>query len=95
LHDAGHILKYDPSYPGAAIQAHNLIKVGAMPLLGTLGGAAGTAIGGSMFGPGGAALGGPAGAAFGAKRGQAMAEKSALKRGQKQMVPLKDIGKGK
>ena len=95
LHDAGHILKYDPSYPGAAIQAHNLIKVGAMPLLGTLGGAAGTAIGGSMFGPGGAALGGPAGAAFGAKRGQAMAEKSALKRGQKQMVPLKDVGKGK
>jgi hypothetical protein len=95
LHDAGHILKYDPAYPGAAIQAHNLIKVGAMPLLGTLGGAAGTAIGGSMFGPGGAALGGPAGAAFGAKRGQAMAEKSALKRGQKQMVPLKDVGKGK
>jgi hypothetical protein len=95
LHDAGHILKYDPSYPGAAIQAHNLIKVGAMPLFGTLGGAAGTAIGGSMFGPGGAALGGPAGAAFGAKRGQAMAEKSALKRGQKQMVPLKDVGKGK
>jgi hypothetical protein len=95
LHDAGHILKYDPDYPGAAIQAHNLIKVGAMPLFGTLGGAAGTAIGGSMFGPGGAALGGPAGAAFGVKRGQAMAEKSALKRGQKQMVPLKDIGKGK
>jgi hypothetical protein len=93
LNDAGHILKYDPAYPGAAIQAHNLIKLGAAPLLGTLGGAAGTAIGGSMFGPGGAALGGTAGATLGAQRGVKMAEKSALKRAQKKMVPLKDIGK--
>jgi hypothetical protein len=95
LHDAGHLVKYDASYPGAAIQAHNLIKLGAAPLLGTLGGAAGTAIGASMFGPGGAALGGTAGATLGAKRGVAMAEKSALKRGQKKMIPLKDVGKGK
>jgi hypothetical protein len=95
LHDAGHLVKYDASYPGAAVQAHNLIKIGAAPLLGTLGGAAGTAIGASMFGPGGAALGGTAGATLGAKRGLAMAEKSALKRGQKKMIPLKDVGKGK
>lgn len=95
LHDAGHLVKYDASYPGAAIQAHNLIKLGAAPLLGTIGGAAGTAIGASMFGPGGAALGGTAGATLGAKRGVAMAEKSALKRGQKKMIPLKDVGKGK
>ena len=95
LHDAGHLVKYDASYPGAAIQAHNLIKLGAAPLLGTLGGAAGTAIGASMFGPGGAALGGTAGATLGAKRGLAMAEKSALKRGQQKMIPLKDVGKGK
>jgi hypothetical protein len=94
LHDAGHLVKYDPSYPGAAIQAHNLIKLGAAPLLGTLGGAAGTAIGGSMFGAGGAALGGTAGATLGARRGVAMAEKSALKRAQKKMIPLKDVGKG-
>jgi hypothetical protein len=95
LHDAGHLVKYDASYPGAAVQAHNLIKLGAAPLLGTIGGAAGTAIGASMFGPGGAALGGTAGATLGAKRGLAMAEKSALKRGQKKMIPLKDVGKGK
>jgi hypothetical protein len=95
LHDAGHLVKYDSSYPGAAVQAHNLIKLGAAPLLGTIGGAAGTAIGASMFGPGGAALGGTAGATLGAKRGVAMAEKSALKRGQKKMIPLKDVGKGK
>lgn len=93
LNDAGHILKYDASYPGAAIQAHNLIKLGAMPLLGTLGGAAGTAIGASMFGPGGAALGGPAGATLGAQRGAKMAEKSALRRAQRKMVPLKEVGK--
>lgn len=95
LHDAGHILKYDADYPGAAIQAHNLIRLGAAPLLGTIGGATGTAIGGSMFGPGGAALGGTVGATMGAQRGVRMAEKSALKRAQKKMVPLKDIGKGK
>jgi hypothetical protein len=95
LHDAGHIVKYDSSYPGAAIQAHNLIKLGAAPLLGTIGGATGSAIGGSMFGVGGAALGGASGAAFGAARGVKMAEKSALKRAQKKMVPLKDVGKGK
>lgn len=95
LHDAGHVLKKDTSYPGAAIQAHNLIKLGAVPLLGTLGGAAGTAIGGSMFGPGAAALGGTVGGTLGAKKGVAMAEKSAVKRAQKKMVPLKDVGKGK
>lgn len=93
LNDAGHILKYDPSYPGAAIQAHNLVKLGAAPLLGTLGGAAGTAIGASMFGPGGAAFGGTAGATLGAQRGVKMAEKSALKKAEKKMVPLKDIAK--
>jgi hypothetical protein len=95
LHDAGHILKYDPSYPGAAIQAHNLVKMGAAPLLGTVGGSIGTAFGMSIGGPGAATFTGPAGAAYGARKGMAMAEKSALKRGQKQMVPLKDIGKGK
>ena len=93
LNDAGHILKYDPSYPGAAIQAHNLIKLGAAPLLGTLGGTVGTAIGASMFGPGGAALGGTAGATMGAQRGVKMAEKSALRRAEKKMVPLKDVGR--
>jgi len=95
LHDAGHLVKYDASYPGAAIQAHNLIRLGAAPLLGTLGASGGAAIGGSMFGPGGAALGGTVGGTMGAKRGIAMAEKSALKRAEKKMIPLKDVGKGK
>jgi hypothetical protein len=95
LHDAGHIVKYDPTYPGAAIQAHNLVRLGAVPLLSTIGTAVGGGVGGSMFGVGGAGLGATMGGMAGAKKGVQMQEKSALKRGQKQMVPLKDIGKGK
>jgi hypothetical protein len=48
-----------------------------------------------MFGVGGAGLGATVGGMAGAKKGVQMQEQSALKRGQKQMVPLKDIGKGK
>jgi hypothetical protein len=95
LHDAGHLVKYDPSYPGAAIQAHNLIRLGAMPLLGTLGTSVGGAVGGAFGGVPGAGVGATVGGMYGAKRGAAMAEKSAVKRAQKKMVPLKDVGKGK
>lgn len=94
FHDAAHILKYDSSYPGAAIQAHNLVKMGVPTLMGTLGSAAGGFAGSSM-GVTGAALGATAGGTYGASKGAAMAERSALKRGQKKMVPLKDVGKGK
>jgi hypothetical protein len=95
LHDAGHLIKYDASYPGAAIQAHNLIRLGAVPLLGTLGTSVGGAVGGAFGGVPGAGVGATVGGMYGAKRGTAMAEKSALKKAQKQMVPLKDVGKGK
>jgi hypothetical protein len=95
LHDAGHLVKYDASYPGAAIQAHNLIRLGAVPLLGTLGTSVGGAVGGAFGGVPGAGVGATVGGMYGAKRGTAMAEKSALKKAQKQMVPLKDVGKGK
>lgn len=95
LHDAGHILKYDSSYPGAAIQAHNLIRLGAVPALTTLGTSVGGAMGGAMFGVPGAGIGATVGGMAGAKKGTAMAEKSALKRAQKKMIPLKDVGKGK
>ena len=95
LHDAGHLVKYDASYPGAAIQAHNLIRLGAVPLLGTLGTSVGGAVGGTFGGVPGAGVGATVGGMYGAKKGAAMAEKSALKRAQKKMVPLKDVGKGK
>jgi hypothetical protein len=95
LNDAGHILHYESGYPGAAVQAHNLIRLGAAPLLGTLGASGGAAIGGSMFGAGGAALGGTVLGTMGAKRGIRMIEQSALERGKKKIIKLKDIGKGK
>jgi hypothetical protein len=95
LNDAGHILQYDASYPGAAVQAHNFIKLGAAPLLGTLGTGVGGSIGGALGGVPGAGLGATVGGTLGAKRGIRMAEQSALRRGQKKMIPLKDIGKGK
>jgi hypothetical protein len=95
LHDAGHLVKYDASYPGAAIQAHNLIRLGAMPLLGTLGTSVGGAVGGAFGGVPGAGVGATVGGMYGAKRGAAMAEQSAVKRAQKKMIPLKDVGKGK
>jgi len=94
LHDAGHLVKYDASYPGAAIQAHNLIRLGAAPLLGTVGTSVGGAVGGALGGVPGAGVGATVGGMYGAKKGVAMAEKSALKRAQKKMIPLKDVGKG-
>jgi hypothetical protein len=94
LHDAGHILKYDSKYPGAAVQASNLIKMGAIPVMTGLGGTVGGALGLNFGDPMFATITAPAGAAYGAKKGQAMAEKSALKRVQRKMVPIKDIGKG-
>jgi hypothetical protein len=93
LHDAGHVLKKDTSYPGAAIQAHNLIRLGAVPLLGTIGTSIGGAVGGSVGGLTGAGIGATAGGMMGAQRGVKMAEKSAVTRAQKKMVPLKDIAK--
>jgi hypothetical protein len=95
LNDAGHILQYDASYPGAAVQAHNFIRLGAAPLLGTLGSGAGGAVGGALAGGPGLALGATLGGAYGAKRGVRMIEQSALERGKKKMIPLKNIGKGK
>jgi hypothetical protein len=94
LHDAGHILKYDSKYPGAAVQASNLIKMGAIPVMTGLGGTVGGALGLNFGDPMFATITAPAGAAYGAKKGAAMAEKSALKRVQRKMVPIKDIGKG-
>ena len=93
LHDAGHILKYDQKYKGAAIQAHNLIRLGAVPLLGTLGTSVGGYVGGALGGFPGAGVGATVGGMMGAQRGVKMAEKSAVTRAQKKMVPLKDIAK--
>jgi hypothetical protein len=57
LNDAGHILAKDQSYPGAAVQGHNLVTHGVITGLPT----AGAAVGGFVGGPAGAAIGSVAG----------------------------------
>ncbi len=92
LNDAGHILKIDKSYPGAAVQANNLLKRGALNSLGPLGGVAGGAVGSVLGAPGmaaGSAIGGYAGNAL----SKSMAEKAALAEVAKRTVKLSDFAK--
>lgn len=87
LNDAGHILATDRSYPGAAVQQHNLVRRGAMGAI-----KAGSAAAGGF-------LGGPIGAAAGAYAGEGLAGKlsegAALKAAQKRIIPLKELLHGK
>lgn len=86
LNDTGHILKKDQSYPGAAVQQHNLLKAGAMATI------RGTAIGaGAHLGPGGAILGGIVGDRLAA----GFSERSALKSAEKRITRLSDLAKTK
>lgn len=83
LNEAGHILAKDQSYPGAAVQEHNLVQRGAMAAVRS--GAAAT----------GAALGGPIGAAVGNYVGGGLANKmgegASLRSAQKRVVKLSDF----
>lgn len=81
LQSAGKILKVDQSYPGAAAQAHNMLKRGVMSQTlakgaAAFGGGAG-ATAGSVLGPLGAAGGGIAGAALGESLGAKFSRNSA------------------
>lgn len=83
LNNAGHILAKDQSYPGAAVQEHNLVQRGAMA--GVRAGSAAT--GGALFGP----LGAAAGNVVGDLAAKALGERSALKSSQKRVVRLSDF----
>lgn len=48
LNDAGHILKVEQSYPGAAVQKHNLLRAGTMAATEHAATAAGAALGGPI-----------------------------------------------
>lgn len=96
LQSAGKILKTDQSYPGAAAQAHNMLKRGMMSQTiakgaAALGGGAG-ATAGSILGPLGTAAGGIAGAAagetLGARFSRNSAEAAALKKWQAKLSDL-------
>ena len=83
LNDAGHILAKDQSYPGAAVQAHNLATQGVMSALPT----AGATVGSYLGGPLGAAVGSGAGRmAAGAVENAAM-----MRAVKKRTVPLSEL----
>lgn len=100
LESAGKILKVDQSYPGAAAQAANILKRGAMSSAVAKGGAM---AGGSIGGTAGAILGGPPGAvagttagatiggSLGGKVSQGMTERAALKKWQSGTTKLSDL----
>lgn len=85
LNDAGHILAKDQSYPGAAVQQHNLAKAGVLGGFTSAGGAAG----GALAGPPGAAVG----SWLGAKAGTAINEAASLRAAKSRLMSLKDVGK--
>lgn len=83
LNDAGHIVAKDQSYPGAAVQGHNLVTHGVMSGLPT----AGAAAGGFIGGPVGAAVGGAAG-----RMAAGAVENAATMRAvRKRTVPLSEL----
>lgn len=83
LNDAGHILAKDQSYPGAAVQEHNLVQRGAMHALRT----GSAAVGGAIAGGPGAAVGGFLGDKMAGRFGEA----AALKAAQKRIVNLSNV----
>lgn len=92
LNEGGKILRFDPSYPGAAAQAANLAKSGAFPTYLHRGISTGAAAAGGAFGgPIGAAAGEFVGNIAGGKAAQAAAERAALKAAKGRTVRLGDI----
>lgn len=85
LNDAGHILAKDQSYPGAAVQQHNLVRAGVAHGLQ----AAGASVGGLVAGPAGAAVGGFLGNRTAAAIGEAASTRAAKAR----LTSLADVGK--
>lgn len=91
LQEAGNILRVQMGYPGAAAQAANATKRGAMAnLMRPIGASTGGALG-SIFGPAGAGAGALAGAEAGVRAGASMGERAALNRWNKGTTALKDI----
>jgi hypothetical protein len=87
LNDAGHILRVDTSYPGAAVQGHNLVRRGAMEAVHSVATAAGALVGGPV---GASVASGVTRAAMGK-----FDEAAALRAAQKRWVPLSEVGAAK
>lgn len=91
LQKAGNVLRVPMSYPGAAAQAANSVKRGAMSnILRPIGASAGGAVG-SVFGLPGAAAGAFVGEMAGSRAATALSERAALKKWNKGLTMLKDM----
>jgi hypothetical protein len=89
LNDAGHILRMDTSYPGAAVQKQNLLKRGALALTHSAAASVGALIGTPLGAPrAGAAAAYEAARAFTGK----VDEAAALREAKKRWVPLSEVG---
>ncbi len=88
LNEAGKILRYDASYPGAAAQAANLARSGVLPHLIGSGMRLGGAALGATFGPLGAGAGETLGDIFGSRVAGSAAENAALKSAQGRVMRL-------
>jgi hypothetical protein len=83
LDQAGNILKKDQSYPGAAVQEHNLVQRGAMAAI-----RGGATAAGAHFGP----LGAVAGETIGSKLAGRYEASAALKNVENRIKPLNPTG---
>jgi hypothetical protein len=90
LEEAGRILRLDQSYPGAAVQEHNLVRRGAMAAIRAGAAAAGGAAGALVGAPG---AGAAAGEIAGAKLTARFSEAAALRAAQKRFVRIQDVGR--
>lgn len=94
LNDAGHILRYEASYPGAAAQAQNAMKSGLMSsMIRPAAAAIGSGVGTAILPGAGSALGAAIGDAAGVKAAVRSGEAAALRRYQKNFVNLKDVAR--
>lgn len=90
LSEAGQLVAKDQSYPGAAVQEHNLLRSGAMAA--TVHGS--TAVGGavgSVLGPAGAGVGAAAGRYVGERAAQSMGDRASMKAAQQRVQKLSDL----
>jgi hypothetical protein len=90
LEEAGRILRLDQSYPGAAVQEHNLVARGAMAAVRAGAAATGGAAGALVGAPG---AGAAVGELVGAKLTSKFSEGAALRAAQKRFVRLSEIAK--
>lgn len=91
LNDAGHILRFDSSYPGAHVQAQNLKRAAAVEHGAT---AAGVGVGTFVGGPFGAVVGGGVGKVLGDKLGKGMRDRAGLKAARARTTDLRTESRG-